>query len=570
MFLCGCLSNRRFKTHPGGTYSRFSSPGGCGSIRENWLDINSGHRLFEVFLNDKSHMYSANKTVLAYYQGQLEPLDDCLGTSSPTTVATPDPDASVATINSTDAIDGPQTTGTADTDNNGNSDGNQAGTNAATRTDGTTIIAVVPNATSAVFDTAIGLFVAIFIFTCMPCTYYLLRETPSGGFDRHGQKVGHTPHTPVVLNSAYSEPGNNGAEGGVPMTSLSPADREVISNRPPSIVAADAPPPAHVQPNEPRLEQWQPPPPGQGPAYEETTLQAAVPPPLGQAAAYVETTLQAAVPPRNNSDLPKMGNANPPPVPATTAQARSAPLGPLDLGTLNQHHHGAIDRATADKRLAAAGHFRYLLRDMKDSGLGVIVSYYPTGKDIRHSRLTKSAKNGTFRIDGKPMDDVLNMHDAILKTIDRASKKSNKLFFPVRSPEMHVGAGTGAPIQPYGGLDSGYVNTSFEVMSAALSQLPVMDRLPAEAKLKSAGVVGGFFLRQKGDTNDKAAVSVLTPGGKCEHFMMNLVEDADKRGAQWVHRGESLRKVAILEAAMAMLADKHIANTVCIDTASIA
>lgn len=111
--------------------------------------------------------------------------------------------------------------------------------------------------------------------------------------------------------------------------------------------------------------------------------------------------------------------------------------------------------------------------------------------------------------------------------------------------------------------NSGYVNTSYEVMAAAVSVLPAMTRSDAESKLATANVDGGFLLRQKkgppssasSNSNLKVVVS-STSKGVHEHYVMELVEDADKRGAQWKHRSQLLPNISMIDAATTLLKDK--------------
>lgn len=102
---------------------------------------------------------------------------------------------------------------------------------------------------------------------------------------------------------------------------------------------------------------------------------------------------------------------------------------------------------------------------------------------------------------------------------------------------------------------SGYVNISIEVMSAALSELPTMTRSEAEKKLAEENVDGGFMLRQKSDSTTKVIVSCVTKG-VYEHYIMELVEDADKKGAKWFYKSQPLPFLSMVEAATELLKDK--------------
>lgn len=102
---------------------------------------------------------------------------------------------------------------------------------------------------------------------------------------------------------------------------------------------------------------------------------------------------------------------------------------------------------------------------------------------------------------------------------------------------------------------SGYVNISIEVMAAALSELPTLTRSEAEKKLAEENVDGGFMLRQRSDSTTKVVVSCVTKG-VYEHYIMELVEDADKKGAKWLYKSQPLHYVSMVEAATELLKDK--------------
>ena len=101
----------------------------------------------------------------------------------------------------------------------------------------------------------------------------------------------------------------------------------------------------------------------------------------------------------------------------------------------------------------------------------------------------------------------------------------------------------------------GYVNTSFEVMKAMLSTLPAMSRPDAESALAAANVDGGFLLRQKHDSSTKVVVSCTTKGAH-EHYIMELVEDANQKGAQWLYRSKALPGISMNESAITLLKDQ--------------
>ena len=123
---------------------------------------------------------------------------------------------------------------------------------------------------------------------------------------------------------------------------------------------------------------------------------------------------------------------------------------------------------------------------------------------------------------------------------------------------------------------NGYVNMNWEVMSAAQSALPVLNRLEIEAKLAKGNVDGGFYLHRKqmqlqlqgnagGDPSihpvqDKEVVVSCRSRGVNEHYTMTLVQDDDMLGAKWMHRSQTLPHVALLETATALLSDKLVVN----------
>ena len=157
---------------------------------------------------------------------------------------------------------------------------------------------------------------------------------------------------------------------------------------------------------------------------------------------------------------------------------------------------------------------------------------------------------------------MLSKHAAITAAVCNLSKRVGNPMFPVRDPTVGINAETA-----FVNMEQGYVNTSWEVMAAALSELPVMDRLEAESKLAARGIDGGFLLRQKGDEADKAAISCLHDGAY-EHHIMALVEDADKSGAKWVHNKQPRAETAMVEASISILLEHHVTNPVFLEQES--
>jgi hypothetical protein len=116
-------------------------------------------------------------------------------------------------------------------------------------------------------------------------------------------------------------------------------------------------------------------------------------------------------------------------------------------------------------------------------------------------------------LDNKPLTAATSstLPDAVTTAVGVISARVGKSMFPVRKPAaMQSGVPAGNP-------SIGYVNTSYEVMAAALSELPVMDRFEAERKVGEVGADGGFLLRQQtgGPADDKVVISCLTKGAVC-------------------------------------------------------
>jgi hypothetical protein len=53
-------------------------------------------------------------------------------------------------------------------------------------------------------------------------------------------------------------------------------------------------------------------------------------------------------------------------------------------------------------------------------------------------------------------------------------------------------------------------------------------------------------------------VSCMVSRGKYEHQVISLVEDPDQKGAKWVHKGNGLPDIALVEAAAGVLRDVHV------------
>lgn len=173
------------------------------------------------------------------------------------------------------------------------------------------------------------------------------------------------------------------------------------------------------------------------------------------------------------------------------------------------NHHGDIERTLAERRLKTAGRCRYLLRNKTGCGNGgVVVSYVGTNGKCAHSQIT--AVDGMFFQDKIPLltsgggcgggelggaapSTLSAAIDAALVVIQTRVKKP---MYPVRDPTAKHN--NGGRLDPATTHASGYVNTTYEVMAAAASELPVMDRFEAEQKLATC-VDGGFILRRKAD-----------------------------------------------------------------------
>lgn len=106
-------------------------------------------------------------------------------------------------------------------------------------------------------------------------------------------------------------------------------------------------------------------------------------------------------------------------------------------------------------------------------------------------------------------------------------------------------------------IDHAYQNTTYEAMSAFLSDLPVLDRSGAEKVLREDGVDGTFVLRRKAGTDSTGVVSCLSRG-KIEHHILNLKENREKNGAVWVSKQTALDEISMVEAASGLLLDKHV------------
>lgn len=120
------------------------------------------------------------------------------------------------------------------------------------------------------------------------------------------------------------------------------------------------------------------------------------------------------------------------------------------------------------------------------------------------------------------------------------------------------GAGVGAAAAAGANVnDHAYQNTTYEAMSAFLSDLPVLDRSGAEKVLREDGVDGTFVLRRKAGTDSAGVVSCLSRG-KIEHHILNLKENREKNGAVWVSKQTALDEISMVEAASGLLLDKHV------------
>jgi hypothetical protein len=273
--------------------------------------------------------------------------------------------------------------------------------------------------------------------------------------------------------------------------------------------------------------------------YPETNADQCLPP---------ATVVPMAAAPQLDSAPPAHGSA--PPVPSS---------GGKHLLNRDVNHHGDIARDLAEKRLRSAGKFRYLLREKSD-GSGVVLSYFGASK-IAHSRIIEAG--GTYTMDGKSLGTAgMSQSEAIAAGVESVSRRVGKPIFPVRDPSVGINLETA-----FVDMENGYVNTSWEVMAAALSELPVMERTEAEAQLATRGIDGGFLLRQKGDEGDKAAISCLSCG-KYEHHIMTLVEEIGS--AKWTHHSKARPETALLEAAYGILREKLVPNPQCLNANSSA
>ena len=248
---------------------------------------------------------------------------------------------------------------------------------------------------------------------------------------------------------------------------------------------------------------------------------------------------------------------------SSDTDSSSAPLARPrnEAGLEAAYHHGQISREESEKRLQAAGKWRYLVRTAIDAAANVVILSY-AGSDVKsvvHLKIEEMPPHsGNFAVNGNIIESAKlirrNLKGAVeMLTVEIAKTLKGKSLFPIRDPLLPAESTV---------HQAAYTNVSWEVMAAALSQLPEMDRATSEAFLHNKGVVGGFLLRQKGELETyKVAVSCMSSRGKCEHFIMVLVEKEDQAGAQWVFCGKPLTAVAILEAAKELLDRKQITKT---------
>jgi hypothetical protein len=229
-------------------------------------------------------------------------------------------------------------------------------------------------------------------------------------------------------------------------------------------------------------------------------LAAAAPPAVPQRAGSVKQGYENVVtteepgapaddlpPPPLAARSPTFSEASPPPLP-TSARPEAA-YDPV-------FHHGAVSRQVAEERLVAVGRWRYLLRA---SGDATVFSYTAsTLKPVGHLKI--SNEGGTFLVNGQPSPSVvsgMSLDDVVQVVREEACVQVGKQLFPVRDPSKPTGLENSDDIVL---SDEGeYVNTSWNVMAAFLSELPATDRPTAEGQLSDRGIDGGFLLRQNGE-----------------------------------------------------------------------
>lgn len=239
----------------------------------------------------------------------------------------------------------------------------------------------------------------------------------------------------------------------------------------------------------------------------------------------------------------------------TRALPEETPATALDLGEMKVYYHGAINRTVAEERLRAAGaSFRYLFRAKNNSSVVMSVRYTEDGKHrVQHSMLSEVVLEGSERqymLDSKPFDEsgaCLSLSDALRTLVELTSKRVGKVIYPVRDP-IQLGSSNGA-----GGA---YQNTSWETMSAFVSELPQMDRADAENMLEGKSIDGGFMLRLKAAQN--VVVTCMVSSGTFQHHAVSLAETASGQSAAWVYRGKAVEEQSLVEAARCILRDNHI------------
>ena len=155
----------------------------------------------------------------------------------------------------------------------------------------------------------------------------------------------------------------------------------------------------------------------------------------------------------------------------------------------------------AEAKLREAGTWRYLLRSKPEqSSVGntasTVISYRhgADGKKMTHSQLSRS-QEGVYMLNNNPITGVtehgakISYPTAISTVLGLLVKQVGKQLFPVRSA-----ASFESDTMDFG---KGYVNTSFEMMAAFLSELPAIERTQAETVLAGHAIDGGFILRKK-------------------------------------------------------------------------
>ena len=261
-------------------------------------------------------------------------------------------------------------------------------------------------------------------------------------------------------------------------------------------------------------------------------------------------------------------------------------------------NHGPLRRSEAERRLAAVtpNKHRYLVRTKRGGntgdgatplsfdGLSMILSYTLSGTAQTQHVLITQPTRGTFLANTKairppksrslkgaaqPISTFPEATAAVLGAL--AAKGGGHTLKPVwpsggggtdastdsTMASLSRMSGWGSSLKKTASV--GYQNTTYEALSAFLSELRAIDRQTAEKMLLDNNTDGRFILRRKTDTT--AVISCLSRG-KIEHHIIKLTENRDKNGASWSHKQTKLGEISMVEAAKGVLLDAHVRNPV--------